>query len=895
MKCRAILVVALVILVPAASLSAADPAPANAWRHLGDAAIGPRHTPALLFVPKLGRLVLVGGAIGRYPTGGPFPYDVLSAEAGGLKWRNQFPHGVDWSPEFGPATVPSWKGHNFSTVDSAGVVRPHMRHTTMWFGYAHDPDSNAVWAYIANRLMRLSLATWKWEVVTKDAGPGAGTGRALRWHSLCYDPVNKELVCFGGAHGAPQREGGETWVYSVVGKQWRRLAVKDDARTTARRAAKAAHRTACDLLAAARNACYRSTAAEDPAKQVAELQARLREQLAALTDRLAALIPDVNAAVPTATSFGNAHVISALRDMDRLADGPSGPVDVAGVKRLAPGVRMLRRAVDLLAPQPSPRAMSPMVYDPTSKRIVLFGGDLLDHLASDTWLYDPAARTWAQALPLGSPCPRAGHALMALPKAGKVLLVGGYTYRTSMSYLTAMYKPLPMEMWTYDVAANAWGLVKRFEKEPAPVLNGGPIAAVAAVDADDRVTAIAPGGRGKSPQLWTCRVEATVDAEATKKHRAGIGVEDRRGLSFDPAWFEQTDPIDPAAVEKKLASLPANQWVAMNPPKRLFNRDWGTQILDVDRDQILHWTGGHSAYCGTDPAHYSIATNRWNKPYASALPLELCYSASVSATVPAAAFSGRPFLPHTYRSYCYEPTTRRLLWTHEDRMWWYDPDRRDWTDDRPATPFHAERHTTVLCPTAHGVAAWAVGKGHSVYTKWYGLWLLTDPAKGTWEQIAKADGSVAPPGAYGDAHGMAYDAKRDRLLLFHFGRKDKQKVWVFDMKTRRMTVLEPAGSAAFPTSASLAREALYLPEDDLVLICTRATPRQLTLLYDPAANRWQRYEAGFAKVGRGSGPGYGVSSGIMWDPKRKLIWASNSRGAVYVLRFDRKTATIEDL
>jgi hypothetical protein len=415
------------------------------------------------------------------------------------------------------------------------------------------------------------------------------------------------------------------------------------------------------------------------------------------------------------------------------------------------------------------------------------------------------------------------------------------------------------------------------------------------VDDKDTVTLIERIGHHRVKlAAWTCRVDPTADPQGTAKYGVEPGATVRRGMSFDPAWFEDTDPPDPPATEKRLADLPANKWVPMKPPRTLLDRCWGTQILDPDRDQILHWTGGHVSHCGTNPAHYGLQTNRWSIGFAPANPLEVLYSASVSATYPASTFGGRPFLPHTYRSYCYEPTTRRLLWTHEQRSWWYDPDRREWDPERPETPFQGERHTTVLCPTAHGVAAWAAKRGVSVYTKWYGVWLLTDPKQGTWVQLAAPDGKTVPPGAYGDRHGMAYDARRDRLLLMHFGLPDKHKVWAFDLKTRRMTILEPDGSDAVAESASMAREALYLPDDDLVLVCTRAKPEQLTLLYDPAENRWRRLAVGYQTdaKGRRIGPGYGVSTGVMWDPKRKLVWASDVRGNVFVLRFDRKAAGI---
>jgi len=167
---------------------------------------------------------------------------------------------------------------------------------------------------------------------------------------------------------------------------------------------------------------------------------------------------------------------------------------------------------------------------------------------------------------------------------------------------------------------------------------------------------------------------------------------------------------------------------------------------------------------------------------------------------------------------------------------------------------------------------------------------------GTWEQLIDPMSKVAPPVAYGDRHGMTYDLKRNRLLLFHFGLEDKYKVFAYDFGTKGLSALEPEGSGNFPDSASLGREAIYLPTEDLVLVCTRAEPEQLTLIYDPAANAWLRMEMDFERNRRGVPmPKYGVSLGVMYDPGRNLIWASDVRGRVFVMRFDRRSAALRPL
>jgi hypothetical protein len=85
--------------------------------------------------------------------------------------------------------------------------------------------------------------------------------------------------------------------------------------------------------------------------------------------------------------------------------------------------------------------------DAASRRIVLFGGDALDRLLADTWVYDPAAechgwlaQPWHfHGRPRLSPSPRSGYKLVYLPRGGNVLLIDGYGYEGQG------------EMWAYDV------------------------------------------------------------------------------------------------------------------------------------------------------------------------------------------------------------------------------------------------------------------------------------------------------------------------------------------------------------------------------------------------------------------------------------------------------------
>src|SRR5262249_59441661 len=117
---------------------------------------------------------------------------------------------------------------------------------------------------------------------------------------------------------------------------------------------------------------------------------------------------------------------------------------------------------------PTERANSRLCYDPANKKVVLFGGDQLDQLLADTWTFDVVAQKWEQKKPARGPSPRAGHALLWLPKAKKVLLLGGYGYTSAGGYGGRLYRRLPPETGVYDTATHRSDPDKTFESKEAP-------------------------------------------------------------------------------------------------------------------------------------------------------------------------------------------------------------------------------------------------------------------------------------------------------------------------------------------------------------------------------------------------------------------------------------------
>src|SRR5262245_1127170 len=225
--------------------------------------------------------------------------------------------------------------------------------------------------------------------------------------------------------------------------------------------------------------------------------------------------------------------------------------------------------------QPPQRANSRLVYDPVSKKVILFGGDQLDQLLADTWTFDVVKRRWEQLKPALSPAPRAGHAMLWLPKAKKVLLLGGYGYTSTTDYVAPLYKPLPFEAWTFDLKSGEWLLVQRIAAGKAPV---GPhnFFQSAAVDDDDTVVLLA-GDRS----TWMCCFDvAKVDKDGTAEHGVRPGTVTRRTGPHDPAWYRRGVPRpDRLEIAADLKRVPVNQWVPLRTPKLARpNMDWGSAV-----------------------------------------------------------------------------------------------------------------------------------------------------------------------------------------------------------------------------------------------------------------------------------------------------------------------------
>jgi hypothetical protein len=364
-----------------------------------------------------------------------------------------------------------------------------------------------------------------------------------------------------------------------------------------------------------------------------------------------------------------------------------------------------------------------------------------------------------------------------------------------------------------------------------------------------------------------------------------------------PEHFTAGERPDAAAYGKVLAALPANTWVDLKPsPKFAGNRDWGTLGWDAERDMIYFYNGGHSAYGGTDVAHYHLATGRWDQPVEVEYPL--MYIGASGSSVPGWSFNRRPWVTnHLWNSYRYHPGLKRLVvagrytsvcwpkgWGNPDvNLYLYDPDLADWEKRAPS-------NVELSCMGAGVLHVPGLGMIEA------GRWLLDD-AKLEWKPLG-AKGKL--PGAGGDFAGFTYDPKRNRVLYFsggeYNGKPYSGEVLALAVPSLEVTSFKPDGSEHIKglyagkencLGTWILREVVYHPGLDMFIFSSNL-PGGYSAALDVKGNRWVGLNL------PGPHP-YGLSSAMAYDPKRDLIYSVGTRADVSALRIDPKTLEVKTL
>jgi hypothetical protein len=607
-----------------------------------------------------------------------------------------------------------------------------------------------------------------------------------------------------------------------------------------------------NLLAKARYIYFQGLSASEEA---ARLERKVQLPFAELNRELAALQEALpNAATPLfyvemQKQFAREH----LQQARMLLPSLETEVTAENLTALHRAQIQLELAAEALDAEPPARAMdcglarlgneqwgpasTTLVYDAKSKLYLLFGGDHLDYLTNDTWVFDPAGPKWYQLHPPGAPPPRANHRLEARGD-GTVRMTGGYTYTSNTDYLGGQYIDLADGDWTYDIGANQW--------------SGGKL-----VPADSR------------------------------EYRTG---------PFHPDYYTTGPKPNAAEFEAWLKEVPANEWLTTNPPQlpRL-NRDWGTARIDPVRDMMLRWSGGHSAHGGTDVLHYHFATNRWELPFPVEFPLGQLYS---NTSYPNGFnFNERPWVTgHTYQNYDFDPPSRMMIKAGRPQHFYvYDPAVGDWIGrgKKPeAMQYNSCFYTLTLAATPTGVVCWDKnGKVHRYEhssQQWLELELTGDELPG-----AYVDNSSM---VYDSNRNRLLI-----INTLGYGKKFDGQVWAVDLEKLVVEALSPQAREQAHRFANVDKTCFVPTADLMLLgtHITDAGEHTPTPAYDCKHNRWVTLDLQYPTGERYGNTTRDFpntrSDGLMFDPQRKLIWGTNTNGQVYVLRLDSASADLKPL
>jgi hypothetical protein len=545
-------------------------------------------------------------------------------------------------------------------------------------------------------------------------------------------------------------------------------------------------------------------------------------------------ISELEAKLPSSDATSKAKIRKAANLLvaahNSLREIESRPV-VQAIGLLRHAKESTEKAEELLSSEPSPRALSPLVYEPHTKLFFVFGGDHLDYLTNDLWSFDPVKLVWQRYEPeMIAPAPRANHKLEVL-EGGKLRVTGGYTYTSSTDYTGGQYREVDAPAWIFDLTTDTWS------GEGKPFL---------------------PNGR---------------------TYRTG---------RFDPDYYLAGE-VQP---NEKLNNLPDNKWVAMDPPhKPALNRDWGTAVFAPKEDFILRWSGGHSAHGGTDVIQYSPKTNRWILFDSVEFPLGQLYTNTEYPN--GVSFNGRPWITgHTYQDYGCDPEHGMWFTGQDTYAFHYDPALGQWdtTKTKPvkkpaAMSYGSCFYTLTLTNTRDGLVCW---------TQSGALFAMTDRERGDWTELKltgdKLLGSVVDNSTivYDSKRNRLVTFRKG------YGDNNRYdgKAQTVDLASKEVRTLTPENAAAAATVPYLC-QIRYDEANDLLLCGCTLPPAgddklRRTPAYDPEKNQWLSLAiTGDDPSGK---QGRNVSLGLMYDAGRKLFWAVDTNSQVYALRLNRQTA-----
>lgn len=862
----------------------------NQWVEIDDGGAGARIGPAVAWMPKEKKFLVVGGFKPITPTRRR-PYDVQTFDPATGRWQDCFPKGMEkaWVDSKGNATPPEFP-HSNNYVSLLDRKKNKRLTPSVPLGeyFAFDAEANVLYVALGGHTLRGTFANQAlpvvrynvrertWEVLSGSGPPVKPEYGEMKMSNtrLVMDPVNNELLFLGGWGPGLKNGTAGSWAFAPGTRKWRKLDSPSLVLDPLFAQAQKAEAKARDAVAAARNVFYQGLGGSEESASVKKTPAVL---IADARDLTAALIERLNAAngqgwEKEAIARAQSLTKKALVELQAASSGFSdGKLNASLIKQAFDAVWNLDLAAECLRSSPPSRVSPAAAYDPVNQVVVQSGGSHWDYVSNDTWIYDCKTRKWRQVWAKVCPAPRKGASLVYLPKSKRLALVGGESANTEFSFYRT-YVSLPTDVWTYDASSNQWHLLFREEITRESAKKRIPLSSPLAVSDQDVMLGLFTEKRDSRGQgNWNyCsktrlfRLSGKGNPTLTAKH--GVEAGSRTYLSvvpaYNPCWYDAAPRGDLKKTEAWYKAMKPNTWLA--PPKAprvCPPSEWGTAVYDPQRDAMYLWSGGHQSDCSNLVHIFHPAINRWSIPYVPGGAYQ----------VKGRSFNNRPPAGnHTYLTYTYDPYSQRMVAGTAGGIAVYNPDRRDW-EYVGASPIAFRSYYSKLCGTSRGVVVWTNG--------FLGLF---DAKKKSWKDLPTS-GVKLPGYFHGDKNILVWDSKRDVLYCMAMTnyRTANGQIWRYDLESGKVTVLNPGKQQTIGTSMHGIREAVYLPKLDLVLFNNFLDDQQIA--YNPKDNSFVLLD--IAPAGR---MGNQANSNLIYDSRRDLLWGLCGGNEVRALRIDPK-------
>lgn len=212
----------------------------NRWIELSKDMAGARRGSAIRYVPDAGAFLLWGfmdadpELLQEHPLMEVPEYDMVAFAPTAGRWRNHLPRqrASEWSRKLPLAYIPrTYSGITTGsertvmrgpTSEKDGVARPDLN--IVFDQVSYHPGLKSLVYFTGGLTAAYRVADRAWSDLSPRNSPPPVMGG-----SLAYDPVNDELVLFGGGHVAEKGPDGRvagytgTWVYRAQDNDWRQL------------------------------------------------------------------------------------------------------------------------------------------------------------------------------------------------------------------------------------------------------------------------------------------------------------------------------------------------------------------------------------------------------------------------------------------------------------------------------------------------------------------------------------------------------------------------------------------------------------------------------------------------------------------------------------------------